>query len=485
MEEQPFKAGTLSYTKGTLAILFFWLLWGDFCYVLMEAVVPSIIPLKFKDLGSDDTLVGVFMVSVPALIAAVCNPIISVKSDRHRGRFGRRIPFILFSMPFLVACLIGLGFIDKLGAKFQTLGIGDQVWAWLHHWFPNHFSQFSSSAAILIMLCLFLTLFSFFNTFVNSVFWYLFNDVVPEHLLARFISWFRMVSLGSGSIYNLFVFKHAETHYTEIFVGAGILYFFGFTLMCWRVREGGYPPPPEYIGGKTGIIAAVKTYAKECLCVKHYWFLFAAYMVHSFGIAAGQFGIYLQRSLGFSLEQIGQLGFAYTCSLAIAIPVSGWLADRFHPIRVVLGGLFLQLFLAPFSMLWVFWQPDVQVTFWVVLAMNVLLGAPVGCLISMIDPPLLMRIFPRSRYGQFCSANAMLRSIALIIAGTAVGIYLDVLKSYFPPRTAYCCLSLWNWVAIILTFVAVFGLYRSWKRHGGDGSYIPPLPKGEKQEEMV
>jgi hypothetical protein len=27
-----------------------WLLWGDFCFTMMEAVVPSIVPLRLKEL---------------------------------------------------------------------------------------------------------------------------------------------------------------------------------------------------------------------------------------------------------------------------------------------------------------------------------------------------------------------------------------------------------------------------------------------------
>jgi hypothetical protein len=48
----------LTYTKAGLFVLFSWLLWGDFCYTLMEAVVPSILPLKLKGLGCSNWLMG-------------------------------------------------------------------------------------------------------------------------------------------------------------------------------------------------------------------------------------------------------------------------------------------------------------------------------------------------------------------------------------------------------------------------------------------
>ena len=53
-----FRAGSLIYSKKGLFILFAWMLWGDFCFTLMEAVVPSILPLKLRSLGSANVLTG-------------------------------------------------------------------------------------------------------------------------------------------------------------------------------------------------------------------------------------------------------------------------------------------------------------------------------------------------------------------------------------------------------------------------------------------
>ena len=35
----------LTYTKMGLLVMFLWLLWGDFCFTLMERVKPAILPL--------------------------------------------------------------------------------------------------------------------------------------------------------------------------------------------------------------------------------------------------------------------------------------------------------------------------------------------------------------------------------------------------------------------------------------------------------
>jgi len=211
---------TLTYTKSKLVVLFCWLLWGDFCYMLMETVVPSILPLKFKALGASNVAIGVILTTLPMIINTVLNPVISFRSDRYRSRWGRRIPFILFTIPPLVLLLVGVGFADKMGFGLHRWISGvagapeahnavlDQLAAWMNQLSPNQFA--------IVMIGFMMVMFSIVNTFANSVFWYLFNDVVPEHLLARFMSWFRLVITLSASFYNFFIFQYAESHASEI-----------------------------------------------------------------------------------------------------------------------------------------------------------------------------------------------------------------------------------------------------------------------------
>jgi len=290
------------------------------------------------------------------------------------------------------------------------------------------------------------------------------------------MSWFRMVSMGAGGLYNLVLFKHAGTHSTEILAGVGILYFFGFGLMCLNVREGEYPPAPEYADGEVGIVAAIKTYCRECLGLSHYWFAFLASAGVAVAVSGSIFSIFFLQSIGLTLGMVGKLAFAGSVSGAISIPIFGTLADRIHPIRIVIAGVALQILTSPIYLEWLFWQPSPNVVFHVLLASGICLGAPIAAMISMMDPPLFMRIFPRGRYGQFCSANSMIRSVATIVAGVLVGGYLDVLTALFGPRTAYCCLPLWSLASYAAVLFCMIRLYRSWKQHGGDESYAPPIP---------
>ena len=59
--------GTLTYTSAGLALLFSWLLWGDFAWSMKERSVTTVVQLLLKKFGSSDKLAGLFMGTLPGL----------------------------------------------------------------------------------------------------------------------------------------------------------------------------------------------------------------------------------------------------------------------------------------------------------------------------------------------------------------------------------------------------------------------------------
>ena len=435
----------------------------------MESVTGPIMQLKFSHLGASSIEIGLILGTIPGTVYSLLNPIISFKSDRFRSRWGRRIPFIVFSLPFLVFFLVALAF-------------GDRVGFWLFAHFGYMIKGLSANQSAILVLGAFLVAFTFFNTFVTSTFWYLFNDVVPEHLLARFMAWFRTFSTLSASFYSFLIFPHSSTHSAEIFIGAALLYLVGFGLMCWNVREGQYPPAPPLVGGQTGPIAAIKTYGKETHAFAHYWWLWLCTFIGGLGSANGiygggtLFGIFYCQALGLNLQQIGVVWGSLNLTVSVLTLVAGWLADRFHPIRVVLAGLVLgYVILLPANLSWLFWHPAPIVAFWVYLIFNICLAAPIQALVGMWDPPMIMRLFPRTHYGQFCSINAVWRSVSGMASPLITGTFLEVAAHWVGKDRAYIWLPVWGLVFSIPSFFLFVRLYASWKNHGGDADYIAPV----------
>jgi hypothetical protein len=75
-----------------------------------------------------------------------------------------------------------------------------------------------------------------------------------------------------------------------------------------------------------------------------------------------------------------------------------------------------------------------------------------------------MRVLPRERYGQFCSANALLRSLGVICGGFLAGAFIDIMKHFYHGSDyAYRFIPIWSifWSAAALFFL--WRLYQGWK----------------------
>lgn len=456
-----YHCGPLTYTKAGLTVLFAWLLWGDFCFTLMESVVPNILPLKLKDLGASNTTMAVILSVLPGILNMTVCPYVSSASDRYRSRWGRRIPYILWTMPFLVLSLIGLGFSDTFHVGFETSRVAE----WLH---------VHPLTATLVTIGFFMTAFAFFNMFVGSVFWYLFNDVVPPQFLGRFMGLFRIIGTGATFLFFNYVFRYATTHTREIFTGAALLYFFGFGLMCLRVKEGPYPPPPDDVAEK-GLMAGIRAFAAQSFSAKFYWYF---YLMQTFWVASGAMNIFLvffNQEMGLTLDDIGKIN-AYG---SVAMVASTWFTaifvDRWHPLRIK---AYLCVFAATTGFggwVWMFMTLPPNVFFWLSLG-GLLVTRFSFTLGEQCAIPIFMRLMPKSLYGQFSSANAMVRTAGgTLLGGLLAGLCMDAFKWHYGGSDfAYRWVWLWPWVFGIGSAVFVCLGYREWKRLGGDEDYRPP-----------
>ncbi len=459
---KTYHCGTLTYTKMGLFVLFAWLLWGDFCFTMMEAVVPSILPLKLKDLGCSNWLMGLILTTAPGVLNMTVCPYVSFKSDRYRSKWGRRIPFIIWTMPFLCASL-------------ALMGLGDDICGMLQR-NSEFLRQFTPATITIVLIAVFLIMFQFFNMFVGSVFWYLFNDVVPPQFLARFVGLLRIVGTGAGALYNFFIFKFAESHMREIFIGAAVLYLVGFGMACLMIKEGEYPPPEGESDNSSRGMKGIKTFFRESFSHKLYWFRFISASFGSFAGAIGIFGIFFNREMGLSLDQIGKLGAIGSIASMAAMYCMSIFVDRWHPLRITVYGALFGVLGSFMSMVWIFVTIPGNYFFWLNLS-NVLIGTFLGALVAVATFPSDMRIFPQSRFGQFCSAQAMLQSAFTVIAGILAGLFIDVVRNLCHGSN-YAYRFIFLWITVFAGISAVFRVmsYIEWHRLGGDKHFHPPAP---------
>jgi len=460
----PLRRGTLVYTRAGLAMLFIWLLWGDFCFTLMEQVIPSIMPLKLKALNTPNWLMATILTAIPTAMATVVSPVLGYQSDRLRTRWGRRIPFLFIATPFVALSLCLMAFSPEIGSFIHRTVLAG--------------SNISPAAVIIGCIAVFMMGYKFFDLVSNLIFSYLLNDVVPATHLTRFYALFRIAGIVASASYNYFIFQFGESHTREVLLCAALLYFAGFMQMCWKLKEGEYPPPPETLDKRTGFKSEAKTYFKECFIHRIYWYYFLHTACWNIGGASYIFTIFLNLSLGVTLDQHGKiLGVAQILTALLLYP-AGMLADRLHPLRVMVWvkiGILASVLL---NMIWLFKTFSPQTNFYILVGITAL-ALPLNVMYAAAMSPMIMRLLPASRFGQFCSACFMMVSLFSILSGVAVGATFDLIRHLLPEAVwgkdyCYRFAPVWTFIFFSIGLVFLLLLFREWKRCGGDAAYKAP-----------
>jgi maltose/moltooligosaccharide transporter len=445
------RVGTLIYNRRQLRNVFFWMLWGDFCLYLMDAGVGNnLIVLQLKKYHATNTLIAVVQKSaIEFLILFLC-PLVSTWSDRHRSPLGRRIPFMLFITPPLAIFL-------------SLVGFSPAIARWLNSISPHLLSQISLANLTIALLIFTYTAYKFCDIFPQSVYYYLWADVIPQRAMGTFTCLFRVFSTAGILVFNEFLLKYCDDYPAAICVSASGLYLISFLLLCWRVKEGQYPPPePAPDGPRTRRMTEyVKRFFKESFSHAFYWKYYLYLLCWNAGYAPfGSFLVLYAKDLKLSLASFGNI-MALQNGVQIAIYlVMGPFVDRFHPVRAGILG-FLLVICASFGG-FLFIHSAGSFGIWVVItftAVAIFQGAT-----ASLGP----RLLPGSHYGQFNAASALVFHFGLMILTPVFGRISDHYGNW----------TVFPWLS---TFAAAGGLilymvYRDWKNRGGDEGYVPPLP---------
>jgi maltose/moltooligosaccharide transporter len=446
LSERRWHVGTLTYTAAGLVVLFFWLLWGDFAWSMKDRAITPVAQAMLAVFRAPNWFVGLLVGSIPAGIGMVLGPIISVKSDRHRGRWGRRIPFLLIPTPILMFSMFGLAVAPMAGTR-------------LHTYLGAHAP--SEAACQIAAFSFFWAIFEIAQISVATLIGALINDVVPQQLIGRFFGLMRAVSLIAGILFNHYLMGKAKTHYFGIFVSLGLLYGIGFTLMCWRVREGNYPPPPPKEDRAKSRFGAAITYLKECYTNPFYlWYILATIAGGLATWPVNQFSLYHARSIGLSDDLYGNSNaISYCVSLALAYPL-GALADRIHPLRMAICTM--ALYAA--GTLYGFCFGTHIWTFFAGYVLHTILS---GCYFTG-TASIAQRLLPRAKFAEFLSAAGIVGAICAMILPPALGFLVDdVLHTY---RFVFLVGS----VLATISVAAYTVLFIKFKALGGDKAYVAP-----------
>jgi MFS family permease len=395
-----------------------------------------------KHLDVPNYLFALLIGSFPALVTLILAPIISVKSDQHRGPRGRRIPFLLITTPIAAAGMLGLG-----------------LTPFISRWVHGHFSHQSEMVVAVICFGVFWAAFEFATIAATAVFGGLINDVVPKELLGRFYGLFRAVSLIDGMIFNYWLFGKVETHYTLMLLVIGAFYGASFYWVCLKVKEGEYPPPPP--AGDTVPFSGMRTYFRECFSRPYYVGVFMMMTVSMLVFTpVNIFMIPYAESLDMSMQAYGKcMALSFTISLILAYPI-GWLCDIFHPLRVSMVGLGGYALVTAWGAL----NARSPETFSVALVLHCVLS---GCYFTS-SSSLGQRLYPHSRFAQFASAAGMVGAFGTMAIGPITGSIIDLTDNAYHHTFTTGCI-----VAVLAVGVSL-AVHAHFMRLGGPKGYVAP-----------
>lgn len=444
--------GTLVYTTGGLIILFFWLLLGDFAYAMRERSAHAVVQLALKRYGASSTFQAYVLVVMPNLVALLLQPIIAFKSDRYRSRWGRRIPFLLWTTPVTFFSMIGLAYCPWIADQTVHLFAGALP------------ASVGTETLTLWYFAFFYFLFELACITSITLFTALVNDVVPRAIIGRFYGAFRAVSLAAGVVFSWYLLKWAEAHFTEMFVGIGTLFGVGFLLMCVFVKEGQYPPPVEDDGRDirgAGFIAAAKTYLRECLHLSFYRWVFAAMLFANLTFQPfNNFRVVYARSMDIDLALYGKIeATSFIISFLIAYPL-GMLVDRFHPLRMGIAAMTIYFLATVFGSFFIVGQQ----TFLAAFMCHTILSGVYFTSTAALGAVL----FPKITFGQFTAAAAVIAHLGSIILGAIKG---PLLKA---SNDDYRLTWMLGGVLCLATLVCLIVTYAKFKRMGGQAGYVAP-----------
>lgn len=439
--------GTLKYTTGGLVILFCWLLAGDAAWSMKERSVMWVVQLLLKKFQASDMMAGLLIGTLPQALALILTPIVGYKSDRHRGRWGRRIPFLVIPTPIAALAMVGLAYSPDLGETLHGILGGASP---------------GMNQSIIIVFAVFWTIFEVATVVANAVFFGLINDVVPKEVLGRFYGMFRAAGLIVAMAFNFWLFGEAEEHYSLIFIGIGIIYGFGFTVMCLKVKEGEYPPPKLVQPGRAGgVVAAIRTYFSECFTRPYFLWIYASIMFSWMAIhMINLFNLFFARSVDMSMDSYGKyLALTFFISFCMSY-LLGILADKFHPLRM---GLIVMTVFALVTLAGGLWADSATRFVVALISYGVVSGSW-----QTVTASLTLRLFPQARFAQIDSARGLVQSMGLMLVGPVMGYVLD--RNGHDYRQVY----LGSAILAVLALLTGLVVFRQFKKLGGEKNYVAP-----------
>jgi Na+/melibiose symporter-like transporter len=279
-----------------------WITFGHFGSSLSQTILEPLMNLRLKSIGVSESVVGL-IVSINLWAVSFLVMYVSWKSDHCTSRLGRRTPFTLLSLPFILLALVLF--------PLST-----------HKW-------------LLIGLML---IYFFFNDVKASSYPLLGIDCVSKDVLARVSGLVAITISAAGFLSTRLGAKMADTHPARVFFIGAIVMTSMTLLALWQIKE---PPIYHPAQSKFNLLAPIKV---ACRDKRIMVLILAIALLNAFPMIFKTWvWFYSVSKLGLT---IGDTGTAMSWGLVLQFLFSypaGWLIDRLGSYLALSIGWFLLL----------------------------------------------------------------------------------------------------------------------------------------------
>lgn len=393
-----------------------WITFGHFGSSLSQTILEPLMNLRLKSIGVSQSTVGL-IVSINLWAVSFLVMYVSWKSDHCTSRLGRRTPFTLLSLPFILLALVLFPLFTQ---KWLLMGL--------------------------------MLIYFFFNDVKASSYPLLGIDCVSKDVLAR-VSGLVAITIGAaGFLSTRLGAKMADTHPARVFfIGATVMT--SMTLLAlWRIKE-----PPIYHPAKSSfnILAPIKV---ACRDKRIMVLILAIALLNAFPM------IFKTWVWFYSLSKlhltIGETGAAMSWGLVLQFLFSypaGWLIDRFGSYLALTIGWGLMLALALSSIYATNYH-------WLLLLMSLFfLFVP----LQVAGDTILWKTMDFADTGSYTSTVALVRNFC---TGTVIAI-----SGFLIRWTGSYIVAFWFGFALSSIAIVVFFVYRQTMR----GEPVRDLPTTE------
>jgi MFS family permease len=259
----------------------------------------------------------------------------------------------------------------------------------------------------------------------------------------------------AGFLFNFYLMRYAKDYSHWIYTGIGLLFLLGFCILCLMVKEGQYPEPEVLTKSNDPMLVRalswLKGYFKDSFGILFFTMLFLGTALHQVSTACRSIFnlLFATKDLGLTEGQFGQImGIGSLISLAV-IFICGMLMNKLKAIRIYIGSGYLIIALNIFGY---FFVKD-YITFYIVGVLIVIIYS----IQNLCNVPMFADLFPKNKFGQFSSANAMINSLLMIVANFGGGLAID----YF----GYRFIFIWDTIFTSLATIILLYVYFKWRRN--------------------